>query len=80
MATLTIRDVPQPLVDRLKAQATVHRRSLNREVIACLEGTVRAVPLDPDTLLARARQLRRTPVRLRLTDRTLARLKAAGRP
>ena len=80
MATLTLRNVPQPLVDRLKEQAGLHRRSLNHEVIACLETAIRAAPLDPDAFLARVRQLRRTPVRLRLTDRTLARLKAAGRP
>ena len=79
MANLTIKNVPKPVVRRLKARAALHRRSLNLEVIACLETLVQAVPMDPDALLARVRAIRRIPARTRLTDRALARLKAAGR-
>ena len=79
MATLTIKNVPDPLVRRLKVQATRHRRSLNLEVIASLETVAQAVPVDPDALLARARMVRQTPVGLRLTDRTLTALKSRGR-
>src|SRR5919197_1446378 len=39
MATLTIKNVPEPLVRRLKARATLHRRSLNREVVASRQAT-----------------------------------------
>ena len=79
MATLNIKNVPDPLVRKLKTQATRHRRSLNREVIACLETAAQAVPVDPEALLARVRAARRTPLRLRLTDRTVNRLKMHGR-
>src|SRR2546425_13071013 len=79
MATLTVKNVPQPLVRRLKARATLHRRSLNREVIACLEVLAQAAPVDAEALLARAREVRHTPAGGRLTDRVLARLKTAGR-
>lgn len=79
MANLTIKNVPDPLVRRLKTQAALHRRSLNLEVIACLEASAGAVPVDPEALLARARAARRAPLRLRLTDQTLTRLKAHGR-
>ena len=79
MATLTIKNVPDPLVRRLKARATLHRRSLNGEVIACLEALVQAAPVDPEALLARAREVRRAPADGRLTDRTLKRLKSTGR-
>ncbi len=37
MATLTLRNVPDELVARLKARAKRHRRSLNNETIASLE-------------------------------------------
>ncbi len=37
MATLTLRDLPQQLHTWLKRQASVHRRSVNQEVIALLE-------------------------------------------
>jgi plasmid stability protein len=38
MAALTIRDVPETLRAWLKRQAQEHRRSVNQEVIALLEG------------------------------------------
>ena len=80
MANLTIKNAPATLVRRLKRQAAVHRRSLNLEVIACLETATHAAPVDPEALLARARSVRRTPDGPRLTDARLARLKAVGRP
>lgn len=80
MATLTIKNVPEPLVRRLKHQATRHRRSLNLEVIWCLERAVQAAPLDVDEILARARSVRRTPAGPTLTDALLERLRSTGRP
>jgi len=79
MASLTIKNVPNPVLRRLKARAALHRRSLNLEVIACLESLVQSAPLDVDALLVRVREVRRTPAHSRLTDRVLTRLKAAGR-
>jgi plasmid stability protein len=80
MASLTIKNVPADLLRQLRRRAASNRRSLNLEVIASLEATMRATPIDPEDLLARARALRITPRGMRLTDRTLARMKAAGRP
>jgi plasmid stability protein len=80
MATLTIKSVPEPLVQRLKQQAAAQRRSLNLQVISYLEQMTYSVPVDADALLARARALRRTPKGMRLTDRRLEELKVAGRP
>ena len=80
MANLTIKNIPQPLVQRLKRRAVLHHRSLNHEVIACLESSAQAVQVDPDAMLVHVRMLRRIPARFRLTDRTLARLKTSGRP
>jgi plasmid stability protein len=79
MANLTIKNVPKPVLRRLKARAALHRRSLNLEVIACLESLVQSAPVDVDALLVRVREIRRTPARSRLTDRVLTRLKATGR-
>jgi plasmid stability protein len=79
MASLTIKNVPEPVLRRLKARAAIHRRSLNLEVISCLEALVKPAPIDTDSLLARIREIRRTPKRTKLTDRMLRRLKAAGR-
>lgn len=80
MPSLTLKNVPQPLLRQLKAQAARHRRSLNHEVIVCLETLTQSTPLDADSLLTQARRVRQTPAKTRLTDRTLAALKATGRP
>ncbi|NCW27611.1 MAG: plasmid stability protein [Verrucomicrobia bacterium] len=37
MATLTLKDVPEKLHSALKKQADRHRRSLNQEILYCLE-------------------------------------------
>ena len=79
MATLTIKNIPEPLVKRLKQQAAAHRRSLNFEVISCLEQMTHSVPIDADALLAKARAVRRIPKGIRLNDRLLQDLKTAGR-
>ena len=80
MKSLTIKNVPPTLLRRLRQRAAANRRSLNLEVIACLESTVAATRTNPESLLARARAVRITPRGMRLTDRALARMKAAGRP
>ena len=79
MPSLTIKNVPAPLLQRLRRRAVANRRSLNFEVIASLESTIGATPVDPETLLARARAVRITPRGMRLTDSVLRRLKVAGR-
>jgi len=52
MANLTIKNIPGPVLRRLKARAATHRRSLNLEVIACLEALVQSARVDADSLLA----------------------------
>lgn len=50
--TLTIKGLPEPIYRRLKAQAETNRRSLNGEIIACLERSVGAAPFDAAAWLA----------------------------
>jgi plasmid stability protein len=40
MITLTLKNIPDHLHQRLKAQAKRHKRSLNQEAILCLEQTL----------------------------------------
>lgn len=58
MRTPTIKGVPDHLYRRLKARAAERRRSLNSEVILCLEHAVGAEPIDAEALLARVDQVR----------------------
>lgn len=57
-ATITLKNIPDELYERLKAVAEIHHRSLNMEVIACLEQTLMPRRVDANERLARARQLR----------------------
>jgi plasmid stability protein len=38
--TLTLKNIPDEVYDRLKAAAGAHRRSLNSEAIVCLEAAL----------------------------------------
>jgi plasmid stability protein len=58
--TLTLKNIPDAVYERLKASAGLHRRSLNSEAIVCLEAVLAPARLDPAERLARARALRDT--------------------
>ena len=75
MVTLTIKNIPESLVKRLKQQAAAHRQSVSLEAISCLEQMTHSVLVDGSTLLVRARALRRTSKRVRVTDRRLNSMK-----
>ena len=79
MATITIKNLPDAVYRRLKLNASEHRRSLNKEVIMCLEQSTGSVALDPETFLARAREIRKLVKGPPLTERGLKHLKSAGR-
>lgn len=78
MPTITLKQIAAPLHRRLKERAMRHHRSLNQEILFCLEASVRSTAVDVETLVARARVLRRQ-ISGRLTDRTLRGLKGQGR-
>jgi plasmid stability protein len=81
MPALTIKGVPEDTYRRLKLNATRHRRSLNSEVITCLERSVAFPERAPEDTIAALRRFHRT---LRgappLTDAFLRQAKRAGRP
>ncbi|HEV8304874.1 MAG TPA: Arc family DNA-binding protein [Gemmatimonadales bacterium] len=79
--TLTLKNIPDALYRRLKARAAEHRRSLNSEVLVCLERAVAAPPLAPEDRIARVQAVRERLAGLPpLTDDLLAAAKRAGRP
>ena len=78
MPSLTLKDIPKRLHQRLKERATRHRRSLSQEALACLEQMVAAEPVDAASVLRKARAERANvkPVRQRDLDAWLR----EGRP
>jgi len=80
MPTLTIKGIPEAVYHRLKRRAEMHRRSLNSEVIVCLEQAASMPVVDPEQWLREADRMRG---RLRLpplTGNRLRRAKETGRP
>lgn len=56
--TITLKNVPDNVYDRLKWSAETHRRSINNEAIVCLEAVLVPARINPSERLARAKALR----------------------
>lgn len=78
--TLTLKNIPDEVYDRLKASAEMHRRSLNSEAIVCLESVLLPGRLPPSERLARARALRSALPQGKFQARDIDCLKREGRP
>ena len=78
--TLTLKNIPDEIYDRLKASAEMHRRSLNSEAIVCLESVLVPNRVPVSERLARARVLRSALPQGRFKVKELDRLKREGRP
>jgi hypothetical protein len=80
MPNITIKDIPTNVYRKLKRMAELHRRSINSEVIHCIERAVSSQPIDPEAFLVRARALRVWTEAYPVTDQDFTQAKAAGRP
>ena len=80
MTTITVKNIPADLYEHQKQVAKTNRRSINSEIIACIERSVRPRPLEVETFLAEARQLREQTAGYVLTAEELAEAKNQGRP
>lgn len=77
--TLTLKNIPDEVYERLKAAAEAHRRSLNSEAIVCLESVLLPGRIDPGERLARARALRNALPKVKFKARDIDALKREGR-
>ena len=78
--TLTLKNIPDVVYDRLKLFAEAHRRSMNSEAIVCLETVLLPSKVTPAERLARARELRAALPKGQFKVRDIDELKRAGRP
>ncbi len=56
--TLTLKNIPDEVYERLKVVAKANRRSLNSEIIMCLETALVSTRISSKERLERARRLR----------------------
>ena len=79
MATVTVKNIPDELYDRLKSVAEINRRSINSEIIMCIENAVISRRINLDEVLENARRLRRLTATHPISNEEFNRAKAEGR-
>jgi plasmid stability protein len=79
-ATLTLKNIPDVVYDRLKRSAEAHRRSMNSEAIVCLEAVLLPAKVTTSERLVRARELRAALPKGEFRVRDIDALKRQGRP
>jgi plasmid stability protein len=57
MPSLTIRNIPDDILETLRGRARRNHRSLNGEVLAALEAHSFAAAIDPRALIAEVREI-----------------------
>ena len=80
MPTITVKNMPDDIYEDLKNSASIHRRSINSEVIFCIERAVRSHRFDPKELFNRVEAMRSKIDVPPLTDTVLRQAKGEGRP
>jgi hypothetical protein len=79
MPTVTVKNIPTDLYEKLKQVAKANRRSINSEIIVCIERAVRVQEVNPHEILSNARKLREKTAHYIITDEEFNRAKNEGR-
>ena len=80
MASLTVKNIPENLYDKLKQRARANQRSVNKEIIMCIQEAVESRRIDPDEFLTRIKTLHSRISAPPLTDKLLRQARTEGRP
>ena len=79
VATVTFKNIPDDLYEQLKRAANAHHRSVNSELIHCLEKVFRPTPISPTDLAEKALVLRNRVAAARLDIEEINTAKNQGR-
>ena len=79
MATLTIKNIPDELYERLKQSAAQQRRSLNSQALVCFEKVMESSRINPEEFLANVRAQRQQISGLFVTEEDINKAKNEGR-
>lgn len=58
MTNITVKNIPKEIYDKVREQAKANHRSINSEIIACLEQVVLPQQVSTEEVLYNARRLR----------------------
>ena len=71
MHSITIKNIPSELYEKLKSKARVNRRSINNEVIHCIDRSLRSHRIDPEEFIVRIESIHRKHTFPRITAKDL---------
>jgi len=71
MPAITLKNIPDSLYAQLKDAASVHHRSLNSEILYCVERTLGVHKIDVSEHIEMARKLRIKTAQYNLTEQEL---------
>lgn len=80
MASLTVKGIPDELLEQLRRRAADQRRSLNSEVLYRLERSLGHTAVDPEAFLLRLGELQDRVSLPPLTDEFVDMARRDGRP
>lgn len=80
MPSITVKNISDELLERVRQMAAAHRRSVNSEIIVCLERAVGVRRVDVAATLWEARSIRESTADYVIDDETFDALKDQGRP
>ena len=79
MRNITIKNIPEDLYEKIKRNANANRRSLNQEIIVCIEKSVMGEEVAPEQLINNARRLRKKTASHYLKNEELNQIKGYNR-
>jgi hypothetical protein len=79
MPTITVKNIPEDVYERLKEQAKLNRRSINSEIITLMEHALMSYRVDPEEILESARVIRES-LDFVATEEEINQAKNEGRP
>ena len=79
MVTVTIKNIPEQVYERIKAQAKKNHRSINGEILSILEQAISLPPIDVQATLERARKVRELTADYTITADEIERMINEGR-
>jgi plasmid stability protein len=80
MPTITVKNIPDELYLQLKRVAAINRRSINSEIIVCIEQAIRSRKINTEEFLAGVRLLREKSSSYVISDDEFTQAKNEGRP
>jgi plasmid stability protein len=80
MASITLKNIPEELYEKLRTTAALHHRSINSEMIHCLESSLMPKRLTVSERLQRAKWIRSKINADKIEPDKIARAVSEGRP